>query len=484
MATTVALAAMSALAIVTQDQVPLRAAPRESAPQQAVLWAGDSLEVRGEKGDYLKVYDHRHERAGYVRLPSVRVQSLLPAGAPELLTVVRFLRDAPGSEALGIAYAAAYLKAAPAEAIDGEVFEALGAMAERLARRGSASQPGRAAEARAGQAAAAHLDVAAAYGVKMLSFERDGQVRLCYDGEAHRRVLALPATATQKALAALALTRHDCLAPDLTPVERFNRDNWRAEVLDGIATDKLPEVLKNRVRLRKAGVWASLAYQRARRPELGEQAVRQAAQRALTELAGVDKEELMETDAAAYADAAIRVGASRWAAETAPAAGKTPAKLSVALAPGQPGETCVHLVDARRDAKKPLFTRCTYGVVWTASAAANPQGTALALAVQPLDTWREMWVFRQDAQGWRVDVLPPGNDNPSLGYVEFAGWVPGGRQLLAARELIKGGRQQTSFEVLRMATLETEKSADKPGSLSTFYRWQSPAWKAQTVAIR
>jgi len=472
------LAALAALAIVTQDQTALRAAPRDSAPQQAVLWAGDSLEIRGEKGDFLQVYDHRRERAGYIKAPSVRIHSLKAADAPELLAVLRFLRDTPGSEALGIAYAAAYLKAAPAAAIDGEAFAALGAMAERLARRASVPQQGK-----AGQTVAAQLDVAAAYGVNMVSFERDGQVRLCYDGEAHRRVLALPATEPQKAAAALALTRHDCVAPELTPVQRFERDNWRAEVLDRVDTGKLSGVLKNRLRLRKAGVWASLAYQRTRRPELGAPAVQQAGQRALDELAGIDKTELMESDAYAYSDAAIRVGASRWAtAAVAPAV--KPARLSVTVSTGQPGETCVHLLDAKHDANNPLLTRCTYGIVWTASAAPNPQGTALALAVQPLDTWRELWVFRQGAQGWSVDVVPPAADHPGLGYVEFAGWVPGGRQLLAAREARTEGRHKQSFEVLRMSTLEVEKQADKPNNLSSFYRWQSPAWKAITVSVR
>ena len=487
MATTVAIAAMSALAIVAQDQVPLRAAPRDSAPAQAMLWAGDSLEIRGEKGDYLKVYDHRHERAGYVRMPAVRVQSLAPEKAPELLAVLRFLREAPGSEALGIAYAAAYLKAAPASSIDGEGFEALGAMAERLARRGSASQAAKGGEAAKAQATAAQLEVAAAYGVNMVGFEREGQVRLCYDGEAHRRVLALPATEAQKALAALALTRHDCLSPDMTPVERFARDNWRAELLDRIEADKLPMALKNRIRLRKAGVWASLAYQRARRPELGAAAVQQAGNRAIAELAGIGRNELTEADTGAYADAAIRVGVSRWAAEPSPQATKevmAPAKLSIVTSVGQPGETCVHLVDARHDARKPLLTRCTYGVVWAASAVPNAKGTALALAVQPMDTWREMWVFRQDTQGWQVDVLPPANDNPGLGYVEFAGWVPGEQQLLAAREVRSEGRYKSSFEVIRRTTLDVEKRADKPESLSTFYRWQSPQWKAQTIALR
>ena len=470
---------LAVIAIVTQDQSALRAAPRDSAPQQAVLWQGDSLEIRGQKGDFLQVYDHRHERAGYVRATQVRSQSLKPEAAPELLSVVRFLKDTPGSEALGISYAAAYLQAAPAASIDGEAFDALGSMADRLARRASARQT-----KDSGNVIAAHLEVAASYGVSMQSFEREGQVQLCYNGDAQRRVLALPSTDLQKAQAALALTKHECVAPTLTPVERFAVDSWRAEILDRVEMRDLPEVVKNRMHLRKAGIWASLAYQRARRPELGSVAVQAAAQKSLNELAAINSSELMETDAPAYSDAAIRVGASRWAAVPVSMQAPAPVKLSVAVSAGQPGETCVHLVDAKHDLKTPLITRCTYGIVWTASATPNRQGSALAVAVQSLDTWREMWVFKQGAEGWSVDILPPGLDTLNLGYVEFAGWVPGNTQLLAAREAKLDGRYKQSFEVLNMATLAVEKQADKPGNLSTFYRWQDPAWKGQTVSVR
>ena len=65
--------ALTTLAIVAQDATTLRAAPSASAATQAQLWQGELLEVRGSRLDYLQVYDHRRERAGYVRASQVRV---------------------------------------------------------------------------------------------------------------------------------------------------------------------------------------------------------------------------------------------------------------------------------------------------------------------------------------------------------------------------------------------------------------------------
>ncbi len=167
--------------------------------------------------------------------------------------------------------------------------------------------PATAAPGRASSALSAHLEVAGRYGVAFRSYERDGAMRICYDGEAFRRVLAMPSSASQRARAALGLTQAECI-DQATPVsERQRIDASRAEVLDRVDEAQLPKLLKNRVAMRRASVWSGLAYQHARR---GEPAT-EAAQRALVELATVNRAELADDDLPAWNDAAIRVGASR-----------------------------------------------------------------------------------------------------------------------------------------------------------------------------
>src|SRR6202012_5203437 len=146
---------------------------------------------------------------------------------------------------------------------------------------------------------------------------------------------------------------------------------------------------------------------------------------ALEALAGVDRNELADDDQSTWTDAAMRVGASRWAAEPvfAPAA----TGLRVATQRGQPGETCVLLLDGKHGPARPLARRCTFGTVWTASARINPGSTALALAVQPLATWRELWMFRATKDGWTLQVLPPSTEAGGGGDVAVAGWGSGAR---------------------------------------------------------
>jgi hypothetical protein len=200
-------------------------------------------------------------------------------------------------------------------------------------------------------------------------------------------------------------------------------------------------------------------------------------------LAAVNKSELTDADIPAYNDAAMRVSASRWAAAPAPAAA-TPRRAHIVTAPGEPGETCIALVDAKNDANKPLARRCTYGIVWTGSATLNREGNALALAVQTLDAWREIWVFRKAADGLTIRVLPPATTMPDVGYAEFAGWVPGGKQMLVAREASGEGKYQRNFEVMRLDTLAVAQQSGDPGTLGAFQRWQDPAWKQQTLSVR
>jgi hypothetical protein len=123
-------------------------------------------------------------------------------------------------------------------------------------------------------------------------------------------------------------------------------------------------------------------------------------------------------------------------------------------------------------------------VVWPASAQPEPTGRALALAVQTLEGWRELWVFRRQAEGWTVDVLPPAATEPELGTLEFAGWVPGAGKLLLSREARVDGRYRKSFEVVLLDTLAVDKRASDPALLVLFGKWQDPAWKRVTVSLR
>lgn len=465
-------AAETSLAIVAQDGVTLLAQARTSAPRHAILWQGESLEVRGQVLDYLQVYDHRIERAGFVRASQVRIVSLKPDAAPDLLAVVRFLRDLPGSESLGIAYTAAYLRAAPTTAIGPEPFAALGTMAQRLAERASANTRKSSEERFSGQ-----LEVAAEYGVTIKSIDRDGKMRLCYDGDAFRRVMALNARDLDKAHAALALTESECVDPKQTPIERAAYDTWRADLIARVAIGNLPTYMQNRLHMRAASVWSAIVFEQSRRNE----PTHSAAQRAIAELTAVNAHELGDEDRATYNNAAIRVGASRWAAEPPKPESKG---LRIVTRPGQPGETCITLLDGKHDEKSPLARRCTYATVWANSARINAHSTALALAVQPMSSWRELWLFRKNGSQWTIDVVPPAYDDPQLGYIEFAGWVPGDKKMLAARETRVDGRFIRRFEILDMRSLAALKHADQPSSLSGFYRWQDPTWKSQTVSLR
>jgi hypothetical protein len=466
------LALAATLAIVVQDHTSLRAAPAASAAAMTALWQGDVVEIRGERAEYLKIYDYRRERGGYLKKEAVRPVGVTEADAPELLAVLRFLRESPGSEALGISYGAAYLKAVPTRSLTAEPFDAIARMAERLA------------DAASGNAnhladVAAHLEVVEQFGVHMRSFERNGRMQVCYDGELFRRALSLTrASAEERAHAALGLTRSDCIDPNLGPVQRASLDDERRELLDRIEERELSAITRSRLHVRRAGVWASIAYEQARRREAPELA----AQRSLAELLAAHPNDLGDDRQAEYADAALRVSAIRWAT-LAPQ--RQPGPLNLNASPGEPGQTCIALEETHRERATPLVRRCTYGIVWMASAQVISQGPALVLAVQPLESWRELWVFHETAGTWTIDVLSPGGmEYPEEGYVEFAGFVPATRRLLVVREAKDHTRFRRRFEELRLDDLAPVRQASTPELLRDFGRWQDVEWRRNTLALR
>lgn len=207
----------SGLAIVTRDDVALRTAPNTSAPAHVTLWAGDLVEVRGERHDYLLVYDRWRARGGFVRSTEVQLLEPVGSGAPDLLSVLRTVRGQPGNEALGLGYAAAFMEIASDQALHTEagieVLDTIGTLADRLARRASDPVP-----PVAPRVLAAHLEVAERYGVRFVTYEHAGRTRVCYDGAAFRRVLAMGSTPEQRDRATVALTRPDCVSGGVSPL--------------------------------------------------------------------------------------------------------------------------------------------------------------------------------------------------------------------------------------------------------------------------
>ncbi|HEV2701242.1 MAG TPA: hypothetical protein VGV09_06405 [Steroidobacteraceae bacterium] len=464
------LALAAALAIVVQDHTALRSAPQSTATELTTLWQGDVLEVRGERAGYLRVYNYRRERGGYLRSEAVRPLGLTAGDAPELLAVLRFLRESRGSEALGISYGAAYIKAVPPQALTAEPLESIARMAERLADAASGA-------AGAATDIGAHLDVVAQAGIQMRSFERNGQMRVCYDGALFRRVLSMPsATAEERALAALSLTRPDCIDPAMSPVARTTLDQERSAVLEGIEVRDLTPLTRSRVHARRAAVWAVLAFEKARQG----QSAAAASQRSLAELLRVQTGDLGQDHRTDYTDAAIRVSASRWAS-VVPTMHVEGFRLSAVA--GDPGQTCIAL-HAPPAGAAPLVQRCTYGIAWLASAQLVAPGQALVLAVQPLASWRELWIFHRRGGAWVVDVVPPGSEDPEVGYIDYAGYAAGTRRLLIALEVKEHGHFRHSFEELRLDDLVTVRLASSPELLRDFGRWQDLTWRRDTLALR
>ena len=335
-------------------------------------------------------------------------------------------------------------------------------------------------------------------------------MQFCYDGELFRSVLTQPgSTAEQKAHAVLALTRPDCIEPDTSLTARAALDEERRDLLERVQDTNLTPVTRSRLRARRAAVWSAISFAQARHG----QPPAPAAQRALAELTALHPADLGETYQSEYADAVLRVSAIRWA--TAPVA-QTPSPVAAGTAAQQatslslaamsssvsqltlntslgtePGQTCLTLEQSHpQRPKATLARRCTFGIIWLASAQAIPQtqasqpAQALVLSVQPLESWRELWVFHPIGGKWLVDVISPGLDEPDEGYVEYAGFAPGTSRILLVREVKEHSRFKRWFEEVRLDDLLLVRQASTPELLRDFGRWQDVRWRRETLALR
>ena len=135
-------------------------------------------------------------------------------------------------------------------------------------------------------------------------------------------------------------------------------------------------------------------------------------------------------------------------------------------------------MNGKAEERGPL--RCSHGAIHWASARLSPDGRSLALAVQPLDGWTELWRLHADGS---QQVLPPSASGPGLGVAEFAGFV--GPQMLVAREAISPeGRSLRRFEVYGAALLQPQRWAGEYALLGAFQRGADAAWKAGSPLAR
>jgi hypothetical protein len=478
-------AALMTVAIVVADPASMRAAPRMDAPIQTTLWRGDWLEVRGSEGEFARVYDHRRERPGFVHESLVRRFKLTPDRAPALRAVLEFLGRRPGYESLGIGLAALYIKAAPPGKLDSALLVEIGLMATQLARRASAGAPSR--------SLAPHLDVAASYGVRFVNGRgtergatQQGATQLCYDGAAFRQALALGPGHRERALSVLALTDERCAEETGTRDPRPDQARARHAALLALfaKTDpsRLAPCLGNRLRIRESRLAAIHAFELARGGKPSE--ARRMSRRARNAWLRVDRAHLTEADHPAHQRAALHVATARWAREEPGARGGR-ARLAIALARGEQGQTCIRLLGPKENTR--LAERCTYGVVWPASVRTSPDGRQLAVAVQHLSGWVEQWVFHRTAAGaggWQLARLAPAATEPELGYVEVAGWTPDGKRLLVVREALVEGKLRRRFQILSASSLSVERESRAARGLRRFRRWCSAGWKRDTLALR
>lgn len=438
--------AQAATALVLPDQLALRAAAKDSAPLLTQLTRGEALELRGQQGDWLQVWDHHRERGGFVRSGALLAVETEPAA---LLVQLRLARQQIGQEALGLGLAAALIERADVDWLRGpqgaEMLEHLIALQQRLAERANAGNT----------SAALQTQVAARYGQPLRQLTRaDGSQTLCPAVEPARLLRGLPgASPAQQARAGLQLAAGDCAVGTL---------DERLALLQELPLAPLPAPLRKALLLRRVGLQASLAY--ARRAD--ETAARTAAQAALADWARLVPAEFDDDDQSLLREAAIRLAPMRWLAQESPSLKR--GKLALQRVAGGPGQQCLTFA---------AHTHCTHGQPLWASLRAD--GDALFMNVQSLEGWTELWRLGADGS---LQVLPPAAEGPGLGAVEFAGQERG--LLLVAREAVMNGKALRRFELLPTLHAAPQRWAGEPMLLAAFQRSAAADWKALSPLAR
>ena len=248
----------------------------------------------------------------------------------------------------------------------------------------------------------------------------------------------------------------------------------QAAAVDAVDPSRLgPDVAANeiaRLQVRRATVHAELAYFAAR---TGDAALaKESADAARRALMLAERAQLADDDRLAYDEAAMRVATVRWASEAPPAQATAAHGLEIAIAAGEPGQTCVRV---KRAADVHPFEHCTYAVVWPSSVRIAPHESAVTMVTQPLVGWSELLVLRSAQGTWSAETLAPAAIDPDLGYVELAGFTPDGAHLLVARESRASGPlgspntlapwAQKAFQLVATSDLHVEKQAHLAGEL-------------------
>lgn len=444
----------AATALVVPEQLPLRAAPRDAAPVLTPLIRGEALEVRGQQGDWLQVWDHGRERGGFVRSGALLAVEKEPAA---LLVQLRLARQQLGSEGLGLGLAAALIEQADVDWLRGpqgaELLEHLIALQERLAARANAGS----------NSAALQAQVAARYGHPLRQLSRaDGSQWLCPAAEPAQLLRGLPgASPSQQARAALQLTAGECAVGTLAE---------RLALLQDIELKALTPPLRKSLLMRRAGLQASLAY--AERAD--DAAARSRAQAALADWLRLNPAEFDDDDQAMLREAAIRVAPMRWLVQEAGSLKRGKLELR-RVAGSSPGQSCLQIAEQ---------THCSHGLLLWNSLRATPDGQALLLAVQPLDGWTELWRLGADGS---LQVLPPAAATPGVSAIGIAEWAGSDRgQLLVAREAWVDGKALRRFEILPDGSLHAQplRWAGEAMLLAAFQRGAAAEWKAGSPLAR